>query len=44
MSKRYCMSLVLESVEEGLNYLLEISDMILRTFFVKLLPGEEWAR
>jgi hypothetical protein len=32
--------LILESVEEGLNYLLESSNIILCTFFVKLLRGE----
>jgi hypothetical protein len=42
MSQRYCISfLIFESVEKDLNYLLESSDMILRTFFVKLLPGGE---
>jgi hypothetical protein len=40
MSERYCMPLlVLEGVEEGLNYLLKNSNMILYTF-VNLLPGE----
>jgi hypothetical protein len=44
MSETYGMSfLILESIEEDFNYLLEISNMILHTF-VKFLPGEEWAR
>jgi hypothetical protein len=33
--------LILESVEEGLKYLLESSNIILCTFFVKLLLGGE---
>jgi hypothetical protein len=42
MYKRYCMPfLILESVEEGLSYLLESSNIILYTFFVKLLLGGE---
>jgi hypothetical protein len=42
MSKRYCISfLIFESVEKGLNYLLENPNMIPCTFFVKLLLGGE---
>jgi hypothetical protein len=40
MSLRHGISfLIFESVEKDLNYLLEYSNMILCTFFVKLLPG-----
>jgi hypothetical protein len=45
MSKIYCMPfLVLESVEESLDYLLENFNIILCAFFVKLFGGEKWAR
>jgi hypothetical protein len=45
MSERRCMPfLILESVEEDLNYLLESSNMILHPFFAKLVPEEKWGK
>jgi hypothetical protein len=41
MSQTHCISLIFESVEKDINYLLESSDMILHTFFVELFPGGE---